>query len=84
MSRGPAVIYAEIARERTVDYRLVKRYLPMDPRNVLRTIRRFDQRVGMTRQVGVHSPRHSAATAMIELGANLKAIAGRWIRSHRP
>ncbi len=49
--------------------------LPMDPRNVLRTIRRSAQRVGITHPVGVHSLRHSAATAMIEAGVNLKAVA---------
>ena len=49
--------------------------LPMVSRNVLRTILRSAKRVGITRPVGVHSLRHSAATAMIEAGVNLKAVA---------
>ncbi len=46
---------------------------PMDPRNVLRAVSRSAERVGITHPVGVHSLRHSAATAMLEAGVNLKA-----------
>jgi len=47
---------------------------PMDPRNVLRTVARSAERVGIEHRVGVHSLRHSAATAMLEAGVNLKAV----------
>ena len=47
---------------------------PMDPRNVLRTVSRSAERVGIAHPVGVHSLRHSAATAMLEAGVNLKAV----------
>jgi integrase len=47
---------------------------PIDPRNILRAVSRSAKRVGIEHPVGVHSLRHSAATAMLEAGVNLKAV----------
>lgn len=46
----------------------------IDPRNILRAVSRSAARVGIGHPVGVHSLRHSAATAMLEAGVNLKAV----------
>ncbi len=46
----------------------------VDPRNILRAVSRSAARVGIEHPVGVHSLRHSAATAMLEAGVNLKAV----------
>lgn len=46
----------------------------IDPRNILRAVSRSAARVGIEHPVGVHSLRHSAATAMLEAGVNLKAV----------
>lgn len=45
-----------------------------DPRNLHRAVSRSAARVGIEHKVGVHSLRHSAATAMLEAGVNLKAV----------
>ncbi|MBU6244722.1 MAG: tyrosine-type recombinase/integrase [Actinomycetales bacterium] len=46
----------------------------MDPRSILCAVSRSATRVGIDHPVGVHSLRHSAATAMLEAGINLKAV----------
>lgn len=46
----------------------------MDPRNVLRAVSRSARLVSIEHPIGVHSLRHSAATAMLEAGINLKAV----------
>lgn len=46
---------------------------PVDPRNLLRVVQTAAARAGL-RDVGVHSLRHSAATAMLEAGVNIKAV----------
>jgi integrase len=46
---------------------------PVDPRNLLRVVQSAAARAGLT-DVGVHSLRHSAATAMLEAGVNIKAV----------
>ena len=46
---------------------------PMDPRNVLRALTTAASNAGMA-GVNVHTLRHSAATAWIEAGVNIKAV----------
>ncbi|WP_448060653.1 tyrosine-type recombinase/integrase [Cellulomonas hominis] len=46
---------------------------PMDPRNVLRALTTAASKAGLT-GVNVHTLRHSAATAWIEAGVNIKAV----------
>lgn len=46
---------------------------PVDPRNLLRVVQNAAARAGLE-EVGVHSLRHSAATAMLEAGVNIKAV----------
>lgn len=46
---------------------------PVDPRNLLRVVQTAALRAGL-KDVGVHSLRHSAATAMLEAGVNIKAV----------
>ena len=46
---------------------------PMDPRNVLRALTSAASKAGLT-GVNVHTLRHSAATAWIEAGVNIKAV----------
>ena len=46
---------------------------PMDPRNVLRAMTRAADRAGLV-GVNVHTLRHSAATAWLEAGVNIKAV----------
>jgi integrase len=46
---------------------------PVDPRNLLRIVQTAAARAGL-KDVGVHSLRHSAATAMLEAGVNIKAV----------
>lgn len=47
--------------------------LPMDPRNVLRALTTAAAKAGLP-GVNVHTLRHSAATAWIEAGVNIKAV----------
>lgn len=46
---------------------------PVDPRNLLRVVQSAAARAGLD-DVGVHSLRHSAATAMLDAGVNIKAV----------
>lgn len=46
---------------------------PVDPRNLYRVVQIAAARAGL-KDVGVHSLRHSAATAMLEAGVNIKAV----------
>jgi integrase len=46
---------------------------PVDPRNLYRVVQAAAKRAGI-KDVGVHSLRHSAATAMLEAGVNIKAV----------
>lgn len=46
---------------------------PVDPRNLYRVVQTAAARAGL-KDVGVHSLRHSAATAMLEAGVNIKAV----------
>ncbi|KAA1376112.1 tyrosine-type recombinase/integrase [Aeromicrobium fastidiosum] len=46
---------------------------PMDPRNVLRAVTTAGKKAGVA-DVDVHALRHSAATAMLDLGENLKTV----------
>lgn len=46
---------------------------PVDPRNLYRVVQTAAARAGL-KHVGVHSLRHSAATAMLEAGVNIKAV----------
>jgi integrase len=46
---------------------------PMDPRNVLRALTTAASKAGLS-GVNVHTLRHSAATAWIEAGVNIKAV----------
>ena len=46
---------------------------PMDPRNVLRALTTAARRAGLE-SVSVHTLRHSAATAWLEAGVNIKAV----------
>ncbi len=46
---------------------------PLDPRNVLRTFKTAAAKAGLPRAT-VHTLRHSAATTLLERGANLKAV----------
>jgi integrase len=46
---------------------------PVDPRNLYRVVQAAAARAGL-KHVGVHSLRHSAATAMLEAGVNIKAV----------
>jgi site-specific recombinase XerD len=45
---------------------------PVDPRNLYRVVQTAAARAGL-KHVGVHSLRHSAATAMLEAGVNIVA-----------
>src|SRR5690554_226264 len=47
--------------------------MPFDPRNVLRALQTAAAKAGLA-DVTVHTLRHSAATAMLEQGVNLKAV----------
>ena len=47
---------------------------PADPRNVLRTIELAATKAGLE-NVGVYTPRHSAAVAWLEAGVHIKAVA---------
>ena len=44
------------------------------PRNVLRTVQNAATRLGLPETVGVHTLRHSAATALLEGGAHIKNV----------
>lgn len=46
---------------------------PVDPRNLYRVVQTAAAHAGL-KDVGVHSLRHSAATAMLEAGVNIKAV----------
>ncbi len=46
---------------------------PMDPRNVLRSMTTTAANAGLS-NVNVHTLRHSAATAWLEAGVNVKAV----------
>lgn len=46
---------------------------PVDPRNLYRVVQSAAKHSGI-KDVGVHSLRHSAATAMLEAGVNIKAV----------
>jgi integrase len=46
---------------------------PVDPRNLYRVVQTTAKHAGL-KDVGVHSLRHSAATAMLEAGVNIKAV----------
>lgn len=46
---------------------------PMDPRNVLRAMTAAATKAGLD-HVNVHTLRHSAATAWLEAGVNVKAV----------
>ena len=48
--------------------------LPVDPRNILRTVQIAARKAGMA-DVGVHTLRHSAAVAWLEGGTHIKAVA---------
>lgn len=47
---------------------------PLDPRNVLRTVQTAAKKLGLPKETGVHTLRHSAATALLEGGAHLKLV----------
>ena len=47
---------------------------PVEPRNILRTIETAADRIGVV-DVGVHTLRHSAATAWLDAGVHIKAVA---------
>jgi integrase len=47
---------------------------PVEPRNILRTIETSAAKVGL-KDVGVHTLRHSAATAWLDAGVHIKAVA---------
>ena len=47
---------------------------PVEPRNILRTIQTASARAGIE-GVGVHTLRHSAATAWLDAGVHIKAVA---------
>ncbi|WP_078345056.1 tyrosine-type recombinase/integrase [Mycobacteroides chelonae] len=47
---------------------------PLDPRNVLRTVQTAAKKLGLPPTTGVHTLRHSAATALLEGGAHLKLV----------
>ena len=47
---------------------------PVEPRNILRTIETAAARAGVE-DVGVHTLRHSAATAWLDAGVHIKAVA---------
>ncbi|MDO3110422.1 tyrosine-type recombinase/integrase [Mycobacteroides abscessus] len=47
---------------------------PLDPRNVLRTVQTAAKKLGLPADTGVHTLRHSAATALLEGGAHLKLV----------
>lgn len=47
---------------------------PLDPRNVLRTVQTAAKKLGLPAETGVHTLRHSAATALLEGGAHLKLV----------
>ncbi|MEV4990201.1 tyrosine-type recombinase/integrase [Pseudarthrobacter sp. LMD1-1-1.1] len=46
---------------------------PVDPRNLYRVAQSAAKRTGLD-GIGIHSLRHSAATAMLEAGVNIKAV----------
>ena len=45
---------------------------PTDPRNLLRVVKAAAEKTGLTS--GLHTLRHSAAVAMLESGAHIKAV----------
>lgn len=47
----------------------------VDPRNLLRTLKVAARAAGLPPSVNVHTLRHSAATAMLEAGVHVKAVA---------
>ena len=47
---------------------------PVEPRNILRTVEMAAAKAGMD-GVGVHTLRHSAAVAWLEVGVHIKAVA---------
>ncbi|CPR93943.1 site-specific integrase [Mycobacteroides abscessus] len=47
---------------------------PFDPRNVLRTVQTAAKKLKLPPETGVHTLRHSAATALLEGGAHLKLV----------
>ena len=47
---------------------------PVEPRNILRTIELAAAKAGIT-GIGVHTLRHSAATAWLDAGVHIKAVA---------
>lgn len=47
---------------------------PVDPRDFLRTLQTKAKQLGLPAGVGVHTLRHSAATAMLEAGVHVKAV----------
>jgi hypothetical protein len=47
--------------------------MPLDPRNALRSLTTTAAPVGLT-DIGLHSPRHAAASALISSGAHLEVV----------
>ena len=47
----------------------------VDPRAFLRTLQAHAKALGLPAHVGIHTLRHSAATAMLEAGVHVKAVA---------
>jgi integrase len=47
---------------------------PVEPRNILRTVQIAAKKAGLS-GIGVHTVRHSVATAWLESGVHIKAVA---------